>query len=338
MNYTKTITATVVSVFTLATLAHPVGATNQTQQSVDGLVGDNIAGVQLQVVDQGNTSNYTAGSSRSWGKPIQQNSHFRAGSVTKSFTAVTVLQLVDEGKIKLDDPISTYLPDMVQSGDAITPRMLLQHTSGLPNHVEQLSLDPADPSSVYDKTYTAKDAIALSNQKPLTNEPGTAWNYSNTNYAVLELLIEKVSGTSYAEQVQKRIITPLGLKDTYLPGADKNLPAPFVKGYAVGSDNKQYDLSKQNVTWSTAGASLISTTSDLNVFNEALIKGTLVSPTSYEAMFRIQDSFGTGYGLGMFAKTVLPCGEIVFGHNGNIPGYYTEMFQMPMAVSGPLLH
>ena len=137
----------------------------------------------------------------------------RIGSISKTFTAVVTMQLVQEGKITFDEPIETYLPGLIRGegidGSKITVRQLLQHTSGLPEYSDQIGLD--DPFANRDKYYSARDTLDLALSKPAAFEPGSQFKYTNTNYIVLSLLAEKVTHRPLAEQITQRIIEPLGL-------------------------------------------------------------------------------------------------------------------------------
>ncbi|RLV04549.1 hypothetical protein CTZ27_11580 [Streptomyces griseocarneus] len=262
--------------------------------------------------------------------PIKPTDHYRIGSQTKSFTAATVLQLVDEKSISLDAPIEQYLPGVVDGngydGNAISVRQLLQHTSGIPTYEPLLNAPPANPDGSYALDALVRQAL----KQPPASKPGT-FQYSNTNYLVLGLLIEKTTGKPVNQAVTERIIQPLGLSQTSFPApADRSLPAPAVHGYhgvRVGpfffwTDVIGYDPS----IFSTAGA-VISTQQDVTAFYQALAAGKVVSPTTLAEMEKTvvvgaPDS-PLAYGLGLI-RHALPCGGVAWGHDGMVPGYYTE--------------
>ncbi|MGW5344010.1 serine hydrolase domain-containing protein [Streptomyces sp. NPDC004050] len=262
-------------------------------------------------------------------RPIQPTEHYRIGSQTKVFTAVAVLQLVDEGRVALDAPVERYLPGVVtgngHDGNAITVRHLLQHTSGIP--VNNAPLPRADPDGTYALAALVEDGL----RRPSAAAPGSAFQYSNTNYEILGMLIEKVTGGRAHEVITHRVIEPLGLTGTRFPApGDRSLPAPTVRGYhgvRVGSFFFWTDvLPFEPSFFSTAGA-MVSTQQDLTAFYHALLGGRLMSPAGLAEMKRAvavgDAAAGWGYGLGLIRQP-LPCGGVAWGHNGMVPGYYTQ--------------
>ncbi|MEU2395676.1 serine hydrolase domain-containing protein [Streptomyces sp. NPDC007369] len=262
-------------------------------------------------------------------RPIRPTEHYRIGSQSKVFTAVAVLQLVDEGKVALDTPIERYLPGVVagngHNGSAITVRQLLQHTSGIP--VNNAPAPRAEPDGTYTLAALVEDGL----RRPSAAVPGTRFEYSNTNYEILGLLLEKVTGGRAHEVITRRVIEPLGLAQTRFPApGDRSLPTPTVRGYhgvRVGSFFFWTDvLPFEPSLFSTAGA-VISTQQDLTAFYHALLGGRLVSPAALAEMKRAVDvgdpAAGWGYGLGLIRQP-LACGGVAWGHNGMLPGYYTQ--------------
>ena len=162
---------------------------------------------------------------------FKPHTHIRAASITKTFVAATLLQLVAEGKLDLDKSIETYLPGRIRGpgidGSAITVRHLLRHQSGLPEYFDGNTPVPTQP-------VTADQLLDAALKKPPLFAPGTAIKYTNTNYVIAGLLIEKLTGRPAAEEITRRIITPLGLRGTYFPGpGDRGLRAPFARGYEL---------------------------------------------------------------------------------------------------------
>ena len=160
--------------------------------------------------------------------------HYRIGSITKTMTATVILQLVQEGKLSLDDPISKYRPD-VPNGDNITIAQLLDMRSGLAGYTENPMFQQAvddDPERIW----TPDELLALAFSAPPLFPPGTAWQYSNTNYVLLGLVMEDVTGQSVAELFQERLFDPLGLDGTVMPALDDaSMPAVFAHGYQFGT-------------------------------------------------------------------------------------------------------
>jgi D-alanyl-D-alanine carboxypeptidase len=272
--------------------------------------------------------------------PPRADDLFRVGSNTKTMTATVVLQLIEEGKLALDDPVSKYHAG-VPNGDAITIRQLLEMRSGLPNY----TYDPAfirEPR----KAWNPLELLALSFAQPVTFSPGSEFEYSNTNYILLGLIIEKVTGMAAPEVFQARIFEPLGLQHTSLPPLDDNeIPGPHPRGYMFLTDAATLDdieltpdqqaaalagtLKPDDVTdWNpspgwTAG-SAISTAEDMATYTERLVTGGLLDDTTQQrrlASIRAIDPTrpdGPGYGLGLAR---IPPNLI--GHDGQIPGFVT---------------
>ncbi|MBZ4320441.1 serine hydrolase domain-containing protein [Streptomyces huiliensis] len=253
-------------------------------------------------------------------RPVQPTDHHRVGSQTKTFTAVAVLQLVDEGKVALDTAIERYLPGVVDGngydGDTITVRHLLQHTSGIPTNVPNPKAEP-------DGTYTLAALVRDGLGHPPAFPPGTSFQYSNTNYAILGMLIEKITGTPVGEVITKRIVEPLGLTGTRYPKpGDRSLADPAVRGYRgvrVGPFFSWTDVTTtlEPSVFHSAGA-MTSTERDMAAFFQALVDGRLLSRASLDAMEA--PGAHAPYGLGL-DRLPLPCGGVAFGHTGGVPGY-----------------
>ncbi|MFC4085962.1 serine hydrolase domain-containing protein [Amycolatopsis samaneae] len=262
-------------------------------------------------------------------KPIQPDEHHRIASQTKTFTAVVTLQLADEGKVALDTPIETYLPGVVDGngydGTRITVRQLLQHHTGIP-----VNNNPR-PRQNPDGSYTLREVVREGLTLKPSSAPGTRFEYSNTNFEILGLLIEKVTGKTVGEAITERIITPLGLRATSYPrGGDRTLPAPYVHGYAGGRVGPIFfwvdnTTNLEPSMFGPAGA-VVSTMSDVTAFYRALAEGKLVSPAGLAEMRRTIPwegaPAGYDYGLGLLKHT-LSCGGDAWGHPGNVLGYAT---------------
>ena len=254
-------------------------------------------------------------------KPVPQNGTFRIGSVTKPFVSTVVLQLAGEGKVDLDAPVGRYLPGLIDG--RITVRQLLQHTSGLYDYTEALPLDPAGFPSIRYKTWDSRELVAISVARPLGFEPGTQHSYSNTNYVVAGLLIEKITGRPYARAVEQRILKPLRLNDTSLPGNRVDVPGPHAHGYFPDAAGKPVDVTRLNPSWGGAAGEMISTTRDLDTFLAALLGGKLLRPSQQQELTRTTAA-SPDYGLGV-SVTPLSCGTTVYGHDGSIHGYAAMM-------------
>ncbi|WP_260474114.1 serine hydrolase [Streptomyces sp. WAC 04229] len=260
--------------------------------------------------------------------PVRGDSRFRLGSMTKPFVATVLLQLAGERRVRLDAPVERYLPGVVRGhgndGRAITVRQLLQHTSGLPDFLQYLRPQEivADPLARRD----TRDLLDIALAHPPTFEPGTGWRYSNTGYLVIGMIIEKVTGRSYGDEIRRRVIRPLRLHDTFAPGDASGIPGPHPRGYArPGPDAPLVDVTAVSPTIGGAAGELISSASDVNRFMAALLHGALLRPAQQREMMRTRPtggSDGRAYGLGL-ESSPLPCGGLYWGHTGDFLGYET---------------
>ncbi|SDM68456.1 serine hydrolase domain-containing protein [Allokutzneria albata] len=260
---------------------------------------------------------------------------FRIGSNTKTFVATAVLQLVAEGKVGLDAPAADHLPEFGLDR-RITVRMLLQHTSGLFNHTGDFYPDgkavPGFPSTGPEwvdnrfRTYRPEELVRLSLSKPVLFAPGEDWSYSNTNYVLAALLIENVSGRPYAEEMQRRIMGPLELRGTVVPGSSPVIAGPHAHGYYHYQDSgewKTLDVTRQNPSLLFAGGDMISTTEDLQTFFSALQSGKLLPAPLLAEMRKPHPK--VGYGLGLFVEDA-GCDVVLLRHNGSTIGYGALMY------------
>ncbi|WP_009998916.1 serine hydrolase domain-containing protein [Streptomyces clavuligerus] len=274
------------------------------------------------------------------GRPTPRDAVFRAASVTKSFIATVVLQLVAEGRLSLDDTVEKWLPGVVtgqgNDGRLITLRHLLQHTSGVYNW-DQVEVN-GDTAEDFERTrfdgFTPEESIAYTmRHKPdfppaAPGDPAPAWNYSNPGYLLAGMIIQKATGRTWAEEVTRRVIRPLGLRDTRTPGADPYLRAPHARTYHKfrGSD-RWTDTTVLNMTSTDAAGALISTRRDLDRFYTALFRGRLLPAAQLVEMRRtvpVGGLFGEvmpglSYGLGLMRQP-LSCGGHRWGHGGDLDG------------------
>jgi D-alanyl-D-alanine carboxypeptidase len=251
-------------------------------------------------------------------RPGPSAGRFRAGSITKSLVATVVLQLVGEGRAALDDP----------GEDRVTLRQLLQHTSGIADYGESdrfrdLYGTTEDVVALRHRTWSPPELLAFVAGQPRLFEPGSSWAYSSTNYLLLGLLIERITGHPYAAEVERRILRPLGLRDTELPGANPRIAGPHLHGYLRGGDQQPVDVTAFNHSFAGAAGELVSSTTDLNRFFQELLTGRLLAPAQLTEMCAVQPTGqGFDYGLGI-AKRRLADGTTVWGHNGGTFGFET---------------
>ncbi|MHC8421450.1 serine hydrolase domain-containing protein [Streptomyces sp. NB004] len=328
------------SATTVAAVATPPGGTaasgsgdKDLQRSLDSLVAQEKYPAALAWVrKEGRTSSLVSGSARLGRQvPVPHDGYVRAGSNTKTFTAVVVLQLVAEGRVALDEPVETYLPGLVRGegidGRRITVRQLLQHTSGLPNYTEHIGLE--DFAAVQHRFFQPHDLLHAALAHPAEFAPGTKWKYSNTNYLLAGLLIERVTGRPVQEQITERVIRRAGLRHTSWPQpGDQTVPEPHAHGYALSSveNGEVVDATRMDPSWGGAAGQMISTPSDLAKFASKLLDGKLLPPAQLAEMRKTVDAPlmpGWRYGLGVFSVP-LSCGGVYWGHGGDIDGYETR--------------
>lgn len=315
-----------------ATTASTTAAGREVQDRLDGLVELGFPGALAAVTDEDGTQrDLVAGSGDlEAGTPVPADSEVRIGSNTKTFTAVVVLQLAEEGLVELDEPIERYLPGLVR-GDGIdasqiTVRQLLQHTSGLPEYASTIAEDILE---LRDSWSSPRDLLDAALEQPARFEPGERWEYSNTGYLVLGLLIERLTERPLHEQITERVIEPLDLDRTYFPlPGEMELRGEHPVGYHVDADRELVDISSLDPSWGWAAGAIVSTPGELNEFMRALLDGELLEPASMKQMMTTvpqDDPFSPGseYGLGLI-RTPLSCGGEVWGHGGDIHGYETR--------------
>ncbi|HWH00660.1 MAG TPA: serine hydrolase domain-containing protein [Pilimelia sp.] len=269
------------------------------------------------------------------GRPVRSHFQHRVGSITKTFVATTVLQLVGERRLRLDAPIGRYLPDVVRDarGRTVTVRMLLNHTSGIGNYTEEILDTLEEVEATRTRTYRARELAAIGLSMSPTNAPGAAFAYSNTNYILLGLLVERVTGRSVATEVSRRILRPLGLRHTYFPGTERRIRGPHARAYVPWPEDGQLrDFSVSNMTWAGAAGALVSTPADLNRFFRALLQGRLLRPAQQAALRTtvpmVPDAPQVGgYGLGIYWLRT-PCGTF-WGHDGGVIGHTTISLHSP---------
>ncbi|GGX33694.1 serine hydrolase domain-containing protein [Streptomyces noursei] len=305
------------------------------RKAIEELVEAGFTGIQLRVNDERGEWVGSAGARELGGsaEPLTDG-HFRIGSTTKNFVATSVLMLVAEGRIGLDAPVADYLPEFGLDR-RITVRMLLQHTSGIFNHTGELYEDgtivlgvPWRGKEWVDnrfKTYRPEELVRLSLSKPARFAPGTGWSYANTNYVLARLVVEKVTGRSFADELQRLILGPLGMIGTVAPGASPEIPEPHNHGYyryVDAGQERTVDVTRQNPSWVGAGGDMISTTKDLRTYFSALMGGKLL-PAELLAEMRTPEAT-VGYGLGVFAQET--DSGTVFHHNGAVMGSAALMY------------
>jgi D-alanyl-D-alanine carboxypeptidase len=255
--------------------------------------------------------------------PMTPNMNFRIGSETKTFTATAILRLVDQGKVKLDDPISRYVPG-VPGGNKITLRQLAEMRSGLFSY----SMDDAFVKALLtnpNRVFTPQELLAYAFKHPAMFKPGAKFFYSNTNYILLGLVVEKVSGQKLRDFIKHEVLDPAHMRHTLFPvGAE--FPSPHPRGYTDQTlSGKTVDATNWDPTWGWAAGAMISNLHDLHTWARVLATGTLLKPATQKERLRLLPTGfpGTGYGLGILKDH----GWI--GHNGSLPGYQSLTLYLP---------
>ena len=257
---------------------------------------------------------------------MRAGDRFRVGSVTKTFVATVVLQLVGEGRLGLEDSVERWLPGVVPNGAGITVRQLLNHTSGLfayggdSDFVMEATRNPL-------RVWTPREIVAIATAHPPNFAPGEAWSYSDTNYFVLGLIVETATGRTLASELGRRIIAPLRLRATSLPSAPR-IAGRHAHGYFL---QPLQDVSVGSPSFDWAAGGLVSNARDLAGFFRALLGGRLVRPELLRLMRTTVAAplLGRGYAYGLgLQKVPAPCGAL-WGHTGASPGYDTHALNGP---------
>ncbi|MFC0773345.1 serine hydrolase domain-containing protein [Terrimonas alba] len=244
-------------------------------------------------------------------KPLTMANRYRIGSITKMFTATMVLQLVEEGKLKLTDTLDKFFPQ-IPNAKKITIVQILSHRSGIPN----VRRDQNSQGNVNTTPITKEEMLALIAKATPDFEPDSKQSYSNSGYFLLGLIIEKLTGRPYEEALRERITTRIGLKDTYTAtgsiDVNKNESLTY---FNVGGDWKQVPETHPSILF--GGGSIVSTPNDLAKFIQALFDGKIVSMESLDRMKTIRDGDGLGIGMEPFTFT----GKTFYGHAGGGDNY-----------------
>jgi D-alanyl-D-alanine carboxypeptidase len=265
------------------------------------------------------------------GRDLDPDDHFRVGSVTKTYVATAVLQLVEQRRLGLADTVEQRLPGLLPYGSRVTLRQLLDHTSGVPDYLAAAPLGDYwthGPGSA--RAWRPRELVGLVAAAPPAFEPGSSWGYSNTNYVLLGLMIERVTGLPLGAELDRGILRPLGLDETTFPINEQEIPADRSQGYSapLGPDGRPtagalVDVTSFNPSITWGAGNMISSVEDVADFYSALLSGRLLSPELLAEMKRAVPTgvAGAGYGTGL-VRAELPCGP-AYGHTGGIFGFNT---------------
>ncbi|MFJ6085714.1 serine hydrolase domain-containing protein [Streptomyces sp. NPDC092369] len=308
------------------------------QKSVDAIQKTGTVAVVARSTGPEGRRYATAGvSDTTTGRAARVTDRFRIASSTKAFVSTVMLQLVGEGRVSLDDTVEHWLPGLVagngNDGNALTARQLLNHTSGLFNYTadfpEIASVDGFRAGRY--TTWTPRQLVGIAMRHAPDFAPGTRWEYSNTNYIVAGMIIQKATGHTWQQEVTRRIIHPLGLRDTSAPDTSARIPGRHLHGYSdLGDTGPTIDVTDLDPTAAGAAGAMISTTGDLTRFFSALLGGRLLHPAQLAEMRTTVRAAsldpvwpGARYGLGLM-EIPLTCGGVYYSHAGDLMGYTTR--------------
>jgi D-alanyl-D-alanine carboxypeptidase len=259
------------------------------------------------------------------GAQYTPDTHQRIGSITKTFTSVLILQLVDEGLLSLDDTVDEWF-DGVTYGDQITIRQMLSMTSGIASYTLSTQWQTEFFAGQPDRVWTTTELVDFALSLPPSFMPGEFFEYSNTNFLMLGMIVEFVTGQTYAEVIQERIFDPLGMANSSSPLVEDTLPEPFARGITEQGqpEGETTETTNWNPAWGFGTGNLVSTYDDVYLWGRALGTGALLS----EEMFAEQLTWDTqppttpdmSYGLGVGYY-----GNNWIGHEGSLPGYNTDL-------------
>jgi D-alanyl-D-alanine carboxypeptidase len=324
------------AVLALALIAPAASATSRTavspesqlQRALDQVVAAGVPGAVVLARQGNHTTLLASGYGNLKQKTrLRTSDRFRVGSVTKTFVATVVLQLVAEGKLNLDETVEHRLPGVIPNGDAITLRQLLNMTSGLFDYLNDGDTTVDDRLLAGDLTYrwSPLELIAISNKHDPRFAPGAGWEYCSTCYVLLGLIVEKTTRHTLAAEMKRRIFAPAGLKSTSFD-TEPRIRGHYAHGYELLGKPPLADVSILSPSHGWAAGALVSNAPDLARFYRALYRGQLLKPALVKQMLTTVPMapkvISSGYGLGLF-KLPMRCGT-AFGHPGAIPGFLAD--------------
>ncbi|MFK8907079.1 serine hydrolase domain-containing protein [Streptomyces sp. YS-3] len=280
----------------------------------------------------------TLGKANLDGTAMSANWRFRVGSNSKMFTSVLVMRLVEQGRIDLDQPLRRYLPaGTLPDSWSITARQVMEHRAGVYDHTNDLLEQSGEETTaafekrIRNNVYEPRDLVAMSVKHGLQYTPGTAYSYSNTDFVLMGLAAEHLTGRPYAELLREQIFEPLKLRQTTFAVPEKTIAGPHVTGYLTNDDRAKplLDSTEQTASWVWSAGGVVSSARDMDRFMTALLAGNsggLVSDESVRQMTSVlpTPTAKISYGLGI-REIALSCGKVL-GHGGIVQGYQTQTF------------
>jgi D-alanyl-D-alanine carboxypeptidase len=301
------------------------GASPELRAALDQLVQAGVPGAIVLVRDANGTVRLTSGYAEATKKtPIRVGDRFRIGSLTKSFVSAVVLQLAAEGRLSLDDSVDQWLPGLVPNGQAITIRQLLNMKAGLYDYPEDTRVESDFTNGNWAHRWKPEQLVRIAvSHKPLF-APGKGWSYCNTCYVVAGLIVEKATGNTIGQELERRVFTPLGLRHTTFD-TERQIAGRHVHGY-VRDGARLLDTTLLTPSWAWAAGAIVSTVDDVARFYRALFEGRLVGPRQLAEMKATVAAYSKTerYGLGL-ARFGAPCGPL-WGNGGDFVGFNSSAY------------
>lgn len=305
------------------------------ENALDVSLTEDIPGAAIAIVSpNGNWFGASGIADLANNTPLQPDDRFEIGSITKTFVAVTLLQLVEAGQLSLADPLTQWLPQSITDGipnaNTITIQQILNHTSGIADYTEPLfDLAAANPF-IFLEDWQPEQLVELITDSEPVSTPGASWYYSNTNFILAGLVVESVTGNSIASEIRNRILTPLNLTNTFFAN-EEEIPGGYINGYWDFDQNDTLDdITVTNLSWAGAAGAMISNTTDLATFAAGLFKGALLQPDTLARMLDtipVSSPNYSAYGLGI--GTIESPNRFWWVHRGQTLGFRSNLWYSP---------
>jgi len=293
----------------------------------DRLIAAGVPGVSVAVLSGDQTVLIARGvADRATGEPMTPQHRFRVASMAKSVVASIVLQLVDEGKIALSDRLEDWLPGMLTENTDASIENLLRLESGIFDYAEDERHMAPYFAGDLEYSWSPEGLVGLAADHPAMFEPGTKFYYSNTNFVLLALIVQKIEADTLANVVRRRITGPLGMNASSMP-LGSEIESPYAHGYMLGLGDEPLDVTAISASSMFGNGNLVATARDVALFYGALARGEVVGPRQLPGMLATHPGVDTHYAMGVWRwdYAIAPCGRFV-GHDGAAPGYDTTAF------------
>jgi D-alanyl-D-alanine carboxypeptidase len=304
---------------------HPLDAAAiaDIEAKAERLVAAGVSGVSVAVISGDQTILVARGvADRETNEPMSPDHRFRVASIAKSIVASIILQLVDEGELALSDTVEDWLPGMLPENSDSSIENLLRLQSGIFSYDEDERHMAPYLAGDLDYTYQPEQLIAFAAEHPAMFRPGERFYYSNTNYVLLALIVEKIVGRPLAEVAEDRVFEPVGMSSSSMPTTSA-IESPYSHGYMLGLGPEPMDVTGISASSIFGNGNLVATPLETAMFYGALVRGEVVSEALLPAMLRLDPKVpDTHYAMGLWHSfdSLIPCGEFI-GHDGADPGY-----------------